>query len=121
MKRFVFVLAIFEQNNIGAVIRLNDRLYKEEVFEKEGVHVYDLEFPDGSCPNEDVITRFITIVEQQVKLHKAVAVHCRAGLGRTGTLIGCYIMNRHPQFKDVKSLIAWMRICRPGMVVGDQQ
>jgi hypothetical protein len=28
-----YLLNIFEDNNIGAVIRLNDRLYKEEVFE----------------------------------------------------------------------------------------
>jgi len=90
-----FLVEIFEENNIGAVIRLNDRLYKEEVLEKEGIKVYDLEFPDGSCPSDDIITRFISIVESQVRQRKAVAVHCRAGLGRTGTLIGCYIMSKH--------------------------
>ena len=48
-----------------------------------------------------------------------MAVHCRAGLGRTGTLIGLYIM--HKWGFEAKALIAWMRICRAGMVVGEQQ
>lgn len=49
-----------------------------------------------------------------------MAVHCRAGLGRTGTIIGCYMAAQY-RILDSKALIAWMRLCRPGMVVGDQQ
>ena len=47
-------------------------------------------------------------------------MHCRAGLGRTGTIIGCYMMQKY-KISDAKALISWMRMCRPGMVVGDQQ
>ena len=42
-----------------------------------------------------------------------------AGLGRTGTLIGCELMRRWG-FKALEA-IAWMRICRPGSVIGVQQ
>lgn len=76
----------------------------------------DLEFPDGSCPPENIIKKFIQIMNQHE--HTGVAVHCRAGLGRTGTLIGCYLTQKH-KITDAKALIAWMRLCRPGMVVGD--
>ena len=44
----------FKELNIKAVIRLNEQLYDENVFRKEGINVYDLEFLDGSCP-DDVI------------------------------------------------------------------
>ena len=42
-----------------------------------------------------------------------------AGLGRTGTLIGAYLMKHH-KFTAAEA-IAWLRICRPGSVIGPQQ
>ena len=42
-----------------------------------------------------------------------------AGLGRTGTLIGYYIMSRY-KLTAVEA-IAWIRICRPGSILGKQQ
>lgn len=63
-----------------------------------------------------MIESFIGILNQELKNGGAVAVHCRAGLGRTGTLIGCYLMNKYGI--DPVSLIAWLRLARPGSVIG---
>ena len=79
-----------------------------------------MEYPDGSNPQDFTIVKFIQQCEQQIADGKALAVHCRAGLGRTGTLIGLYMMYKYEAF-DVKSIIAWLRMCRPGSVVGEQQ
>lgn len=48
-----------------------------------------------------------------------MAVHCKAGLGRTGTLIGCYAM-KHFRF-PAAAFIGWIRIARPGSILGPQQ
>lgn len=42
-----------------------------------------------------------------------------AGLGRTGSLIGAYII-KHYRF-TAREAIAWLRFCRPGSVIGHQQ
>ena len=103
------------------MIRLNDLLYDKKPLERENIQVHGLEFPDGSNPSDQIIARFNDMADQHIDKGKAIAVHCRAGLGRTGTLIGCYIMSKWPEvgFTEGKSLIAWMRLCRPGMVVGE--
>lgn len=45
-----------------------------------------------------------------------MAIHCKAGLGRTGTLIGLYAM-KHFKF-PAAAFIGWIRIARPGSILG---
>jgi cell division cycle 14 len=46
-------------------------------------------FDDGSNPADEIVRDFIRIADEViVESGKKVAVHCKAGLGRTGVLIG---------------------------------
>lgn len=62
------------------------------------------------------MTKFLSITECT---NGAVAVHCKAGLGRTGLLIAAYMMKNF-NMKSTEA-VGWVRICRPGSVIGDQQ
>ncbi|RVE51659.1 hypothetical protein evm_003631 [Chilo suppressalis] len=106
----------FRDNGVNIVIRLNKKLYNGKVFSNAGITHYDLYFPDGSCPPRNILFKFLQISEDS---DGAIAVHCKAGLGRTGSLIGCYIIKHYRM--TAREAIGWMRICRPGSVIGQQQ
>ncbi|KAL1023192.1 hypothetical protein UPYG_G00037500 [Umbra pygmaea] len=106
----------FRKHNVTTVVRLNKKIYDAKRFTDAGFDHYDLFFVDGSTPSDIITRRFLHICEST---DGAVAVHCKAGLGRTGTLIGCYLM-KHYRFTAAEA-IAWIRVCRPGSVIGPQQ
>mmetsp|Transcript_52988 Transcript_52988/g.124131 ORF Transcript_52988/g.124131 Transcript_52988/m.124131 type:complete len:448 (+) Transcript_52988:70-1413(+) len=109
-------IEIFKRLHVGLIIRLNHSEYDRNRFMKYGLKHADLYFPDGTCPKHDKIQTFLYMCENS---GGPVAVHCKAGLGRTGTLIGLYAM-KHYRF-PARSWIAWNRLCRPGSICGDQQ
>lgn len=106
----------FRKHNVTTIIRLNKKIYDASRFTDAGFDHYDLFFIDGSTPSDVIMRRFLHICEST---DGAVAVHCKAGLGRTGTLIACYLM-KHYKFTAAET-IAWIRICRPGSIIGPQQ
>ena len=63
--------------------------YDRQVFVESGMEHVDMYFDDGSNPSDDIVRQFIQMAEMVIEgKGQKVAVHCKAGLGRTGVLIG---------------------------------
>lgn len=113
------------RNKIDYVIRLNGKDFDhdakygrpyplEELF-AEGIAVCDIAITDGGIPTQkqlDLFLEICTIPESQT------AVHCHAGMGRTGTMIACYLI-RDYGFTS-RQAVAWLNLCRRGSVMGKQ-
>lgn len=107
---------IFKNLGVTCIVRFNDKLYDRKVYLNNGIRHVDLFYEDGANPSETILQAFLQLCEQE---KGAIAVHCKAGLGRTGTNIAAYMMKHYSY--TAKEAIAWCRICRPGSVVGPQQ
>ncbi|KAM3160071.1 Protein-tyrosine-phosphatase [Lachancea thermotolerans] len=116
---FRSVLKFFSESNVQLVVRLNSHLYNKKHFEDLGMKHVDLIFEDGSCPDMSIVHGFVGAAETIINEGGKIAVHCKAGLGRTGCLIGAHLIYTHGF--TANECIGFLRFIRPGMVVGPQQ
>ena len=113
-----FYADMFCDMDVRLVIRLNSPRYDAGHFARAGLPVRELCFDDCTAPPLGVVFRFFRAADEEAG-GGAVAVHCRAGLGRTGTLIALWLMKTH-RF-TAREAIGWLRVVRPGSVIGPQQ
>ncbi|KAJ3802711.1 tyrosine protein phosphatase [Lentinula aff. detonsa] len=116
---FLNCLDYFEKRNIKMVVRLNNQLYDRATFLDRGIDHMELYFDDGTNPTDEIVRTFLDVADRVIEGGGVVAVHCKAGLGRTATLIGAYLVWKYGF--TANEAIAFMRIVRPGSVVGPQQ
>lgn len=109
-------MPIFKKLGVTTVVRLNNKTYESNDFVKKGINHKELYFPDGSVPSMEIVHSFLDLAEKE---KGSLAVHCKAGLGRTGTLIACYAMKHY--YFPAAAFIGWIRIARPGSILGPQQ
>jgi cell division cycle 14 len=109
-------IAYFKKKRVSLVVRLNKKYYEAKRFTAHGIDHVELYFLDGSNPPDHILAKFLQVVEETPG---AVAVHCKAGLGRTGCCIGSYLM-KHYRF-TAEEVMGWLRIVRPGSIIGPQQ
>jgi hypothetical protein len=104
---------------VRTVIRLNARPYEYSTLEDAGIRCIHIDVDEGDVPATGATADFLLEVSATIAAGGAVAVHCKEGLGRTGTMVAAYLMAAHGF--SAREAIGWVRIVRPGSVVGGQQ
>jgi len=104
---------LFAARGIRDVVTLSEDSddYPEKAFTAHGVRHRSLSFPEYGHPPCEVVEDFVALMRAAPG---AVAVHCSDGRGRTGELLGVYLMIHHRC--SASEALGWLRVVRPGSV-----
>ena len=103
-------LLFLKDQGVGAVLRMEPRTVSAE-----GIGLVDMaEFVvDFAAPTLAQMDRMIAFIDGQIAASSPVVVSCRAGVGRTGTVLACYLVHTG---SDAGEALAEVRRLRPGSV-----
>ena len=68
-------------------------------YARDGVAHRRMAIRDFGVPTQDEMTRILDTIDDALADGHTVFVHCRGGIGRTGTVVGCWL-RRHGSSAD---------------------
>ena len=103
---------------IRAILNLSEAPLPYEALNAVGLLTRHIPVDGFTAPTLDQVKQAVTIISTCLDRHLPVAVHCVAGLGRTGTILACYLVR---QGISAEKAITTIREWRPGSIEGPEQ
>lgn len=110
--------AWLREQGIEVLLSLTEDRPRRDWIEDSGLLVYHEPLEDMEPPEQDQLDRCVSAIERANSRKMGVAVHCGAGLGRTGVVLAAYFVSRG---LTAANAIARVRRLRPGSVETDEQ
>jgi atypical dual specificity phosphatase len=103
----------------SVLVTLTERPLPFDMVIRCGLAPFHIPVEDFEAPTIDQAEEFCRIVDRMKAEGKKVAVHCLAGLGRTGTMLAAYLI--HLDGIGAAEAIEKMRKIQPGYIQCEEQ
>jgi atypical dual specificity phosphatase len=111
-------LTWLRQQGIQVLISLTEDPLRRDWINEAGLMAVHVPVEDMEPPSQEQLDRCLSTIGKAHEQNIAVAVHCGAGMGRTGVVLACYFVTKG---LDAQGAIAKVRRIRPGSIETDEQ
>ena len=111
-------LAWLRGQGIELLISLTEDRPRRDWVNDAGLLVMHVPVEDMEAPTQEQLDRCVSAIERANGQGMGVAVHCGAGLGRTGVVLAAYFVARGT---SAQNAIGKVRRLRPGSIETDEQ
>ena len=103
---------------ITAVVSLSERPLQRAVLAERGMKYLHLPVEDFTAPTLEQVGEFVQFVDEVRASGGATLTHCHGGIGRTGTMLACYLVKEGLTAREAMEEV---RRRRPGSIETDDQ
>ncbi|MCI0464024.1 MAG: dual specificity protein phosphatase family protein [Gemmataceae bacterium] len=103
---------------IDILLSLSEDPPRRDWINEAGLLLVHVPVVDMEAPTQEQLDHCIATIQKANERRMGVAIHCTAGLGRTGVILACYFVAKA---MSAKNAIARVRRLRPGSVETDEQ
>ena len=107
-----------KRHGVEVLVSLTEDRPRRDWTENAGLLVFHEPLVDMEAPSQDQLDRVVSAILMATARNMGVAVHCGAGLGRTGVVLAAYLVAKG---STANNAIAKVRRLRPGSVETDEQ
>ena len=111
-------LVWLRRQGIELVISLTEDPLRRDWINDAGLMAMHLPVVDMEAPTQEQLEQAVSAITRANEQQMGVAVHCGAGLGRTGVVLACYLVLKG---MTAKNAIARVRRLRAGSIETDEQ
>ena len=109
----VYDFEFLKEKGLEAIVSLTEYPLSEMLIEEFGFTVKHIPVRDFQAPTLEQIEDFVAFAKNARSEGKKLVVHCDAGIGRTGTMLACYLVSKGRNAADA---IEEVRTKRPGSI-----